>query len=121
MSDQLSSSILERQFGPTEIEVLYQEGLSRVIRTKVSATGQVLELSQGSCQPAGISTFPEPHKEVKNGASIGKAFTAADIGFRRLTHGVHTCKPTQLPDEMKRQFDAEGYAIVVEVSILVGP
>lgn len=121
MSDMLSSDILERQFGPTELEVLYQRDLRRIIRTKVAASGQVLELSQVSFKPEGVSAFADVHRQVMDGMSMGKAFAGQGVAFRRQTRGVHIYQSDRLPAGFAGQFASEGPATVVEVSIFAGP
>jgi hypothetical protein len=113
----LSSDILERQFGPTNVQILYQDDASRSICTKVVATGQVLELSRVAFLQPGINEFPEVHAAVVAGQSMGKAFKTRDIPFHRETHAAFQF---DLPDGFCRQFKSSGLASVVEVSIFVG-
>jgi para-aminobenzoate synthetase component 2 len=105
MTDILSSDILEQQFGPTEVEILSQDDKSRTIRTKVIATGHVLEESHVVFDRAGITEFPLAHSDVLKGRSIGKAFRDRGIKFTRLEHGLNKADT----------------GTVINVSILVGP
>jgi hypothetical protein len=118
MSDLLSSDILERQFGPTELTVLYQGGTSRIICTKAKASGQVLELSFVNFTRAGAEKFPEVHRAVLAGTSMGKAFRASSVAFRRKERIVHS---NDLATHFGRQFGGEGPATILEVTILAGP
>ena len=115
---ELSSEILERQFGPTEVEVLHQDERTRLICTRVIATGQILEVSSVSFIEAGALVFPEVHQAVLAGESMGKAFLEAGVEFAR---DVQATQRQKLPVEMIRQFEAEGPVTIVEVTILVGP
>jgi hypothetical protein len=117
MTNLLSSDILEAQFGPTEVVVLHQNGSERIICTKVLAGGQVLELSRVLFEGAGVEKFPEVHRAVVAGQSMGKAFRAAGIEFVRETKGAYQ---QLLPASLKRWFDSSEAATVVDVSILVG-
>ena len=85
MSDMLSSDILEKQFGPTKIEVLYQDTQTRAIRTLTVSGGQVLELSHVKFLDPGITKFPDIHQEVVEGKSMGKAFRDHRVRFERVT------------------------------------
>jgi hypothetical protein len=121
MSELLSSDILERQFGPTILEVLWQDDATRLIATKVKATGQVLELSQVVFNEPGIAGFPEVHREVVAGKSMGKAFAERAIPFKRQVHAAYRYDQHDLPGSFSERFGAELPPTVVDVSILVGP
>jgi anthranilate synthase/aminodeoxychorismate synthase-like glutamine amidotransferase len=81
----LSSEILERQFGPTELEVVSQSDTQRVIRTKLKSSGQVLEESKVRFLAEGRKAFPAIHQEIAGGQSMGKAFKEAGVDFIRET------------------------------------
>jgi len=117
MANMLSSDILEAQFGPTEVAVLHQDNLERIICTKVLASGQVLELSRVVFGGAGAEKFPDIHRAIVAGESMGKAFRAAGIEFVRETKGAY--KQT-LPANLQQWFGSSEAATVVDVSILVG-
>src|SRR5665213_2595733 len=117
MGDLLSSDILEQQFGPTEISVLHQDGSARLICTRASADGQVLEVSRVRFMP-GTDQFPKTHQAVLDGQSMGKAFRADGIKFERK---VKTAYRQFLPASFNQWFDNNEIATVVAVSILVGP
>jgi hypothetical protein len=117
MSDTLSSDILEKQFGPTEITVLYQDASTRIICTRTVADGHVLELSRVVFMP-GARDFPETHRAVLDGLSMGKAFRADGIEFRRHVNASYR---RSLPAAFKKWFGRGSPATVVAVSILVGP
>jgi hypothetical protein len=114
---QLSSDILEQQFGPTEIGILLQDDTTRIICTKTIAASQVLELSKVTFVHDGVSKFPAIHQEILRGQSMGKAFRAHDVAFVRKVQSVQR---TPLPEAFSRRFQSNGPATVVEVSILVG-
>jgi hypothetical protein len=118
MSDVLSSDILEAQFGPTELTVLYQDASSRIICTKAKPGGQMLELSFVNFNQAGAGQFPEVHQAVKAGTSIGKAFRDAGIAFKREEQLVDS---QALAARFGQQFGSQGAATVMTVSILAGP
>lgn len=118
MSDLLSSDILERQFGPTELTVLHQSGNSRIISTRAKANGQLLELSFVNFIAAGVDKFPEVHEAVVAGTSMGKAFRDAGVAFSRKERIVDN---QTLLENFGRQFGGEGPATVINVLILVGP
>jgi len=118
MDDLLSSEILEKQFGPTELNVLYEDGTSRIITTSAKSSGQVLEVSQARFIPAGIAKFPSVHQAVVAGMSMGKAFRSAGINFVRQQQ---TAYKYDLPANFGNLFGQDGQATIVAVSILVGP
>jgi hypothetical protein len=99
MSDLLSSDILEAQFGLTELTVLYQE------------------LSFVNFSRAGATQFPEVHRAVTAGTSMGKAFRAAGVAFKREERPIAS---QALAARFGRLFGNEGAATVITVSILVG-
>ena len=113
----LSSDILEKQFGPTNIEILYQDQLSRISCTRSTKSGRALELSQVTFNADGVNQFSNVHKDIANGMSIGKAFRAEKIEFMRETQSTFKC---DLPFNFSKWFDVTDNAIVVNVSIIVG-
>jgi para-aminobenzoate synthetase component 1 len=114
----LSSDILESQFGSTAIDVLYQGARTRNICTKVVSTGQILELSRVEFIDEGVQAFPETHRAVVNGESMGKAFRSRGIDFVRQTSSAFACN---LPQSFYDHYHSPGPATVVTVTILVGP
>lgn len=116
-SGQLSSDILERQFGPTEIEVLFQDNATRIICTKTIADSQALELSKVEFVQAGVDAYPDIHEEIANGKSMGKAFRGQNVEF---TRDIKAAWPQQLPQEFSQTFKQDGEATIVQVTILVG-
>jgi hypothetical protein len=114
----LSSDILESQFGPTAVEILYQSGDERIIITKVEKNGQILELSQVRFLDPGKAEYPEVHKKVLGGESMGKAFRAAGIPFLRK---VNTTEKRVVPADQGPWYDDSRAATFVDVEILVGP
>ena len=117
MDQQLSSDVLEKQFGPTTIVILHQDSAVRAIQTVAEKTGQVLECSLVRFLPEGIAAFPEVHQAVRSGQSMGKAFRAANIEFHRETE--FACRAA-VPPALRRRFESQDDAMVVSVRILVG-
>lgn len=118
ITDTLSSDILEQQFGPTEVEVLYQDATTRIICTRVSASLQALELSHVTFIQAGVDKFPATHQAVCEGASIGKTFRRDGVEFIREEQAAYR---TTLPVHFGRFFGKDKAATAVVVSIFVGP
>lgn len=118
MDDELSSDILEKQFGPTAVEVLYQDDLTRIIVTSAADSGQILELSYVRFRPASTSKFPGTHGSVMAGTSMGKAFRADGIEFNRNEQAAYG---HDLPDVFRQLFNSTETATVVAVTILAGP
>jgi len=113
-----SSDVLESQFGPIKIEILYQVDSTRVIATKTIYSEKVLELSLVEFIKSGVDTYPEIHKEILLGKSIGKAFKDSGIEFYRNTH--HEYKSI-LYDKIQNIFTSDRPSNVVDVTINVGP
>jgi len=118
ITSQLSSDILEEQFGPTAVNILHQDNTIRIIQTFVIKTGQVLELSLVRFLPEGVAAFSAVHQSVLSGDSMGKAFRAAGVEFRRETE--FACHHN-VPSALQRCFDSQEPATVSNVRILVGP
>jgi hypothetical protein len=116
-NNKLSSDILEHQFGPTTVEILHQDDMSRSICTKVVSTGQILELSRVTFLQPGLDVFPEVHAAILAGQSMGKAFKTRNIPFYRETHAAFQF---ELPGGFQHYFKNHGLASVVDVSIYVG-
>ena len=114
----LSSDILEQQFGPTEIEVLSQDGDKRVICTRVAHSRQVLEISTVKFIAEGAKKFVQTHQAVLDGMSMGKAFRRDKIDFIRQIQKIYR---QELSANLEQQFGETGEATVVSVLILVGP
>ena len=118
MVDLLSSDVLERQFGPTELEVLHQDSGTRITRTLAADSRQNLELSRVVFTQAGVEQFPGTHRAVIGGMSMGKAFRADSIEFSRREQAAYSY---ELPASFERFFGRREPATVVSVSILAGP
>lgn len=114
----LSSDILEDQFGPTVVKIVHQDETTRIIQTVVANTGQVLELSLVRFIPVGVVAFPEAHRTITSGESIGKAFRAQGIEFRR--NEQFACR-YPAPHEIHQLFKTDKPTVIVSVQILVGP
>lgn len=117
MSRELSSDILENQFGTTVIEVLGQDEATRIIATKDVLDGKILEISRVVFKPLGVKAFREVHELVVAGQSMGKAFRAAGVEFERVEHSAHR---SNLPEGFNKYFGSDQPGTVVGVSILVG-
>lgn len=122
MSELLSSDILERQFGPTGLEILWQDidGTARIIATRVLATWQVLELSQVAFKEPGLTEFAAIHHEVLAGESMGKAFRQHNVDFTRQVNAAYRYDQHDLPASFTEQFGSSKPATVIDVSIMAG-
>ncbi|MEK7059414.1 MAG: hypothetical protein AAB971_01515 [Patescibacteria group bacterium] len=117
MTDILSSDILERQFGPTEIDVLHHLDEIRVIQTRALSTGQTLEISLVEFDSLGTREFEAAHQEILAGKSIGKTFRDHGIEFVRDQQAAEI---RVLPPGFGKQFGNVQFATVVSVAIFVG-
>lgn len=113
----LSSDILEKQFGPTRLEVLWQDKTRRYIATIAQANDQLLELSYVKFDTAGIKHWPQIHRAVMAGQSMGKAFRDQGWPFYRQ---VRAAGQRQLPASFRQRFGDDRPATVVRVDIAVG-
>jgi len=116
MATPLSSDILEAQFGPTSIEILYEHGQDRLISTKVTASDQRLELSHVRFRQT-ADNLQAIRSAMASGQSMGKAFRDAGIAFQRATPHVSR---VALPSSLQAWFLIAGEATVVKVTILAG-
>jgi hypothetical protein len=114
---QLSSDILEHQFGPTSLKILHQDDKIRVIQTIVTKTNQILELSLVRFIPDGVTAFPDIHRQIVAGQSMGKAFRDNDITFQRIEQCA--CR-TSAPLAFAKIFGTKDMT-VVSVQAIVGP
>lgn len=112
----LSSDMLESQFGPTYVDVLFQQEDRRVIQTRTQA-GQVLELSYVQFDPTGAQAYPTVHQTVRGGVSMGKAFRSAGVPFQRVVISVMRFP---VSTNMAARFGRSDLAWVLNVDILVG-
>src|SRR5665213_2972875 len=113
----LSSDVLEQQFGPTQVEILYQDDACRVVQTRVLKSRKILELSCTVFSEGGVRDFPHVHAEITAGESMGKAFREAGVAFTRKTQ---TISSLPVPAYFSKRFGDSGPATVIEVDILVG-
>jgi hypothetical protein len=113
----LSSDILESQFGPTQVKILFQDENSRIIQTVAQASGKILEVSWVVFNKTGIEAFPTIHRAILEGGSIGKCFVQENILFKRDSLEV-----TQLllPSHFSNWFGSSKPAHMVDVGIYVG-
>lgn len=111
----ISSDILEGQFGPTHIGVIWQDAQHRIIKTIVTKSDEILELSLVVFNPISASVFPKIHHDILSGNSIGKTFQAANVAFVR---DIHSVTQSSLPTHLRSYFS--GKATVVDVDIFVG-
>lgn len=118
MTEVLSSDILERQFGPTELEIMFQDEMTRIICTKAAGDGRVLEVSWVVFASDAATNFPEPYQDMLAGESMGKAFRSHEIKFQRKIKNSYTY---DLPPAYQRWFGDAQDATVVDLSILAGP
>lgn len=117
MGSVLSSDILETQFGPTAIDVLYQDDTTRIIQTRRASDGHILELSYVLFDPQGVKTFPEVHQKIRDGESMGKAFVDAHVEFVRETTAVFR---SHVPSVFQKKFNSTAMPWVTNTTILVG-
>jgi hypothetical protein len=110
----LSSDILEQQFGPTRVKVLYHDEAysERIIQTIAKTSGKILELSWVTFDPKGSEHFAAVHETVKRKTSIGKAFRQVDL---ELIRRLGSTNRIALPSSFTQYFNVDGEATVVEV------
>jgi para-aminobenzoate synthetase component 1 len=113
----LSSDIIEKQFGSTFIEVLFQDKNRRIICTKTQDDKKIIEISVVEFVESGISQYPKTHQSIINGESMGKAFKKSGIEFYRQTVAA---KNITLPVIFNRSFLTSKPATAVSVNIMVG-
>src|SRR5512146_2540512 len=118
MTEALSSDLLERQFGPTEVDILFQDEGTRIIATKAVGDGRILEVSWVVFATDAAANFPEPYSDMQAGESMGKAFRAHDIKFERTIRSSYTA---DLPPAFQRWFNGTRESTVIDLSILAGP
>lgn len=118
MTEVLSSDILERQFGPTEVKILLQDETTRVIATKAAGDGRILEVSWVVFASDAVASFPGPYQDMLAGKSMGKAFRAHGMEPHREVNNAFTY---DLPAPFYRWFAGTHDATVVGLSILAGP
>jgi len=121
MANRLSSDTLEAQFGPVTIAILSQTDQHRIIATRMVATGQVLEYTEVSFDPAGIAAYPQVHQQIRAGTMMGKAFRAAGVDFVRETRS--TDRQATLTPEQAKLFGvtATSLGTQVKLDVFVGP
>lgn len=111
--ESLSSDILERQFGPTELDVMFHGELTRIIATRTVGDGRVLEISRVVFDPEAAAAFPDAYQDMLAGESMGKAFRARGYEFERNIKSAFTC---DLPEAFARWFGDNHNATVVELA-----
>jgi hypothetical protein len=121
MSELLSSDVLERQFGPTRLEVLQQDDSGRIICTEAVETGKVLELSQVAFRQEGVSAFPRIHRRVLAGISMGKAFAETGMPFQRNIHASYRYDQRGLPAIFSERFGTDDPPTITDLLVVVGP
>lgn len=112
----LSSDILEQQFGATKVVIIKQTSGYRIIKTVANTNGQTLELSLVTFT-RNTARFPDIHKKIIKGSSIGKAFKQAGVSFVRTVHSI-THAPLQ--PTLQSSFNDTRLATIVDVDIYVG-
>lgn len=121
MRGMLSSEALERQFGKTKLKLLRQDEDCRIIATIAASSGKYLELSRVVFRPEGTEAFPEVHRSILAGASMGKAFAEAGIAFRRDIHASGQYDSRTVPAIFVRRFGTDGQPTVTSLTVMVGP
>jgi hypothetical protein len=118
MSKQLSSDILEHQFGPTLVEVIFQNDKNRLIFTRTVERNLILEISLVSFIEQGVKKYPIIHQSLTtNKSSMGKTFRQAGVKFIRQTNALTKQK---LDSNFRNLFDSDKLATVLDVDIIVG-
>ncbi len=112
----LASDVLERQFGPTSMDILHQDDSIRVICTKSQKDGQVLEVAGTTFIDAATKQFASAHSTVVGGRPIGKTFKELDIPFVRKIRLMHS---QNLPAALYSYFGTAA-ATVMLVDLYVG-
>ena len=112
----LSSDVLEEQFGPTKVDVLYQDSENRIITTRALSDDKVLELSWVKFDSLSEKHYPNIHRDILGGKSIGKAFRDMKVEFNRKQSEI---TKLSLPPLFKDFFKTSGPATVVSVAIYV--
>lgn len=118
MYEALSSDVLERQYGPTELEVMFQDEMTRIIAARAVGDGRVLEISRVVFAPDAAANFPEPYQAMLAGESMGKAFRSRGFKFNREIKSAFTC---DLPPAFDRWFGGTHDATVIDLAVRVGP
>jgi len=113
----LSSDVLEEQFGPTKVDVLYQDSENRIITTRALSDDKVLELSWVMFDSSSEKPYPNIHRDILGGKSIGKAFRDMKVKFHRKQIEITKVSLTPV---FKDFFKSSGTATVIPVSIYVG-
>jgi hypothetical protein len=114
---QLSSDVLERQFGTVYADIIEQTVAQRVVCTRRSDTDQALEFAIVTFRPEIVEKFLAIHQEIVAGGMMGKTFRKHGAAFKRNTLTEFTYP---LPARLAGLFGIEGLAMVVVVAILVG-
>jgi hypothetical protein len=113
---ELSSDLLEAQFGPIDIDVVRDNGKERIIRTVAEKSGQVLEISHVLfC--AGVSEKLHAMRRTIAGQSMGKAFQAAQVPFQRHNYAGYKY---DLPENFIDQYGSDEAATVLAVKVFAG-
>lgn len=118
MSTKLSSDILEEQFGPTVLDVVYQDDTRRIIQTRSASDNRILELSYVRFDLSGAHAFAQIHQKVRAGMSMGKAFREAEVQFARETAAVFR---SQVPVIFQEKFTTTDMPWITNTNIVVGP
>ncbi len=117
MNYRLASDVLEQQFGPCEIEVLYQNEVERLAAIK-ALTGEVLELAMTNFDKQGTLAFRDIHEKIAAGAAMGKTFHEMNVIFTRELRAIgrHALSASFAP-----YIDTSHPSTVIVADIYVGP
>lgn len=110
----LSSDLLEAQFGPTELLVLHDDGMERVIGTN-SASGQHLELSLVRFRIEMSRAHPAVWRQLQAGSSMGAAFRQAGFDFQRTDQQAYQLR---LPEPLSQWFGSLAPATVIQLVVV---
>lgn len=117
MNYRLASDVLEGQFGPCEIEVLYQNDRERLAAIK-ALTGEVLELAMTHFDEQGARKFGDAHDAIVAGGAMGKTFRELEIEFHREVRAIGR---QALAKSFATFIDTNGPATIIQADIYVGP
>jgi DNA-binding FadR family transcriptional regulator len=115
-SYQLTTDVLERQFGPLKLTVLAQSALNRVTQISALRTNQSLEFALVAFTQQTADQFKAVHQAITEGSMIGKTFRNHGIAFNRQPI-AHFALQNEL---LATLFEGRSSAVVKVADLLVG-
>lgn len=116
MNYRLASDVLEGQFGPCEIEVLYQDNAERLAAIKTLA-GEVLEIAMTNFDGRGAEEFRDAHEAIIGGGAMGKTFRDLNIPFHREMKAIGK---RALAENFTPLIDSSRPGTIIRANIYVG-